>query len=227
MKRIFSFATAAAALMLTASAALADGELHIFNWGDYTSPDLIKKFEQKYNVKVTLDSYDSNETMISKVRAGNSGYDIVVPSDYAVKLMADDGLLEKTEPNKMENFKNMRPEFVNVYWDDGRHYSVPWQFGLTAFTVDTSKYKGDINTYAILFNTPDELKGKDVSTQGEASLKGHLKNGEDEKQGSQALPTPADPAKDKQLLAAEDILHGVAKASNDPAPDAKPAQVPN
>lgn len=160
MKHFLKFAATAAALMLTASAALADGELHIFNWGDYTSPDMIKKFEQKFNVKVTLDSYDSNETMISKVRAGNSGYDIVVPSDYAVKLMADDGLLEKTEPNKMDNFKNMRPEFVSVYWDDGRHYSVPWQFGLTAFTVDTAKYKGDINTYAILFNTPDELKGK-------------------------------------------------------------------
>lgn len=160
MKHLLKSAAAAAAIMLSAGQVLAAGELHIFNWGDYTNPDLIKKFEAKYSVKVTLDSYDSNETMLSKVRAGNSGYDIVVPSDYAVKLMVDEGLLEKTEPNTMENFKNMRPEFVQVYWDDGRHYSVPWQFGLTAFSVDTAKYKGDINTYGILFNTPDELKGK-------------------------------------------------------------------
>jgi spermidine/putrescine transport system substrate-binding protein len=160
MKTVLKAAAAAAALFIGAGAALADGELHIYNFGDYTSPDLIKKFEDKYKVKVTLDSYDSNETMMSKVRAGNSGYDIVVPSDYAVKVMSDEGLLEKTEPNTMENFKNLKPDFVHLYFDDGRHYTVPWQYGLTAFTVDTAKYKGDINTYAILFNTPDELKGK-------------------------------------------------------------------
>ena len=58
---------------------------------------------------MTLDDYDSNETMLSKVRAGNSGYDIVVPSDYTVKIMIDEGLLEKTEPNQMPNYKNIRP----------------------------------------------------------------------------------------------------------------------
>ena len=160
MKYKLKIATAVATLFLGAGSALADGELHIFNWGDYTSPDLIKKFEDTFKVKVTLDSYDSNETMLSKVRAGNSGYDIVVPSDYAVKLMIDEGLLEKTEPDKMGNFKNMRPEFVDIYWDSGRHYTVPWQYGITALTVDTKVYKGDINTLGILFNTPDELKGK-------------------------------------------------------------------
>src|SRR4051812_42752087 len=148
------------ATLLCALPALADGELHIYNWGDYTNPKLIEKFEKQYNVKVTLDDYDSNETMLSKVRAGNSGYDIVVPSDYTVKIMVDEGLLEKTEPNKMENFKNVRPEFVDIYWDNGRNYTVPWQFGTTNFTVDTNKYKGDINTFAILFNPPDELKGQ-------------------------------------------------------------------
>ena len=78
--------------------ALADGELHIYNWGDYTNPKLIDKFSKQYNVKVTLDDYDSNETMLSKVREGNTGYDIVVPSDYTVKIMVDDGLLENGRP---------------------------------------------------------------------------------------------------------------------------------
>ena len=51
--------------------ALADGELHIYNWGDYTNPKLIEKFEKQYNMKVTIDDYDSNETMLNKVRGGN------------------------------------------------------------------------------------------------------------------------------------------------------------
>ena len=79
-------------------------------------------------------------------------------------------------------------------------------------------------------DVPEEFKGKDTSTQGEASLKGHLKNGEEEKQGSQALPIPSDPTKDKQLQAAEDILHGVKKSADVPvpAPEAtKPVVQPN
>lgn len=154
---------AAISLMVAAAfagPALADGELHIYNWGDYTNPDLVKKFEDTYKVKITIDDYDSNETMLSKVRAGATGYDIVVPSDYTVKIMIDEGLLEKTEPNTMSNYKNIRPDAANVYWDDGRHYTVPWQFGTTSFAVDTAKYKGDIDTFAILFNPPDELKGQ-------------------------------------------------------------------
>jgi spermidine/putrescine transport system substrate-binding protein len=151
---------AVAALLLTGSVARADGQLHIFNWGDYTNPKLLEKFEKAYNVKVTLDSYDSNETMLAKVRAGHTGYDIVVPSDYTVKIMVAEGMLAETKPNQMSNFKNMDPRWVDVYWDPGRNYTVPWQIGLTSFTVNTAKYKGDIDTYAILFDTPAELRGR-------------------------------------------------------------------
>ena len=159
MKKKLFAAVSMAVMLATAGPAFAAGELHIFNWGNYTNPDLIKKFEKTYDIKVTLDDYDSNETMLSKVRAGNTGYDIVVPSDYTVKIMIDAGMLEKTEPNQMENYKNVKPAFDEVYWDSGRHYTVPWQFGMTTFAIDTDKYKGDINTLKILFDPPDELKG--------------------------------------------------------------------
>jgi spermidine/putrescine transport system substrate-binding protein len=160
MKQWLLGMTAAVALTAGALPALADGELHIYNWGDYTNPKLIEKFEKQFNVKVTLDDYDSNETMLSKVRAGNTGYDIVVPSDYTVKIMIEEGLLEKTEPNKMENFKNVDPKFINVYWDDGRNYSVPWQFGTTTYEVDTAKYSGPMDSLGLLYDPPAELKGQ-------------------------------------------------------------------
>ena len=146
--------------MLSATSAMAGGELHIFNWGNYTNPKLIEKFQKETGIKVTLDNYDSNETMLAKVRAGGTGYDIVVPSDYTVKIMIEEGMLAETHPNQMPNFKNVKPQFVNIYWDPGRNYTVPWQFGTTAFGVNTAKYKGDIDTYAILFDPPDELKGR-------------------------------------------------------------------
>src|ERR1700743_1049207 len=131
MKTFASLLLAGAALAFGASTAFADGELHFYNYGDYTNPDLIKKFEKTYNVKVTLDTYDASEDMYAKVKAGGSGYDVGVPASFLVPTLVKDHLLAKMEPSQMSNFKYMRPEFVHVYWDDGRHYSVPWQWGTT------------------------------------------------------------------------------------------------
>ena len=75
-----SGAVIGAAVLAAATPAAAEGELNIFNWGNYTNPDLIKKFEDVYDVKVTLTDYDSNETALTKIKAGGHGFDIVVPS---------------------------------------------------------------------------------------------------------------------------------------------------
>ncbi len=103
-------AVAGLALAVSAGSAFADGELQIFNWGDYTNPDLVKKFEEKYNVKVTVTDYDSNDTALAKVRAGGHGFDIVVPSASFVPVWIDEGLLLETRPDQMENFKNVDPQ---------------------------------------------------------------------------------------------------------------------
>jgi spermidine/putrescine transport system substrate-binding protein len=151
---------AAATLALFATSAHAAGELKLYNWSDYMPQALIDKFAKQYDVKVTQDSYDSNETLLSKLKSGVKGYDLAVPGDYMVAIMIKEGLLEKVEPNQFSNFPKVKKDLVNVYFDDGRHYSIPYQFGTTSFMVDTSVYKGDINTLAVLFDTPDELKGK-------------------------------------------------------------------
>ena len=147
-------------MAVAGSSALAEGTLNIYNWGNYTSPDLIKKFEEAYDVKVTIDGYDSNETMLAKVKQGNTGYDIVVRGDYMISIMIEQGLLERIDPNTMENFGNVDPNWVDVYWDPGRSYSVPWQWGTTSFIFDRKVYKGDVNTLALIFDAPDELKGR-------------------------------------------------------------------
>src|SRR6187431_3410412 len=96
-----------ASMLATAGSALADGELNIFNWGNYTSPELIKKFEDAYKVKVTVTDYDSNDTALAKIRAGGHGFDIVVPSASFIPVWISEGLLLETRPDQMENFKNM------------------------------------------------------------------------------------------------------------------------
>jgi len=149
-----------AAVLAAATPAAAEGELNIFNWGNYTNPDLIKKFEETYDVKVTLTDYDSNTTALTKVKAGGHGFDIVVPSANYVPIFVGEGLLMETRPDQMENFKNVDPRWVDVPWDPGRRYTVPWQWGTTGVAVNTEAYDGDPNTSAIFMDPPDELVGK-------------------------------------------------------------------
>ncbi|MCC6205432.1 MAG: extracellular solute-binding protein [Hyphomicrobiales bacterium] len=151
---------AGAALLALGGLARAEGELNIYNWGDYTSPELIKKFEEEHKVKVTITDYDSNDTALAKIRAGGHGFDIVVPSANYVPIWVNEGLLLEARPDQMENFKNVDERWVNVSWDEGRHYTVPWQWGLSGIGVNTKVYGGDINTSAIFLDPPAELVGK-------------------------------------------------------------------
>lgn len=160
MKKLALTMASVAALVLTAGAALAEGELHIYNWGNYISPEMVKKFEDLHKVKVTVTDYDSNDTALAKIRAGGHGFDMVVPSASFVPIYVSEGLLEATMPHTMANFKNVDPKWVDVPFDKGRMYTVPWQWGTTGLTVNTKVFSGDINTSAIFLDPPAELVGK-------------------------------------------------------------------
>jgi spermidine/putrescine transport system substrate-binding protein len=160
MKYMFKKSVAAIAMVAVSSTGYAAGELNLFNWGNYTSPELITKFEKQYDVKVTVTDYDSNSTALAKVKAGGHGYDLVVPSANYMQIWVSEGLLLESRPDKMSNFKHVLPEFANPEWDEGRRYSVPWQWGSVGMIVDTSVYNGNINTASIYLDPPDELKGK-------------------------------------------------------------------
>jgi spermidine/putrescine transport system substrate-binding protein len=153
-------AVTALALLLAAGPAAAAGKLNIFNWGNYTSPELIEKFSKQYDVEVTITDYDSNATALAKVKAGGHGFDIVVPSHSYVPIFIQEGLLLEARPDQMENFKHVDPRWIDVEWDPGRHYTVPWQWGTTGMAVNREDYKGDINTSAIFLDPPPELVGK-------------------------------------------------------------------
>ncbi|PLP56939.1 putrescine/spermidine ABC transporter substrate-binding protein [Mesorhizobium loti] len=148
------------ALLASSGLAHAEGALNIYNWGNYISPDMIKKFEQKYSVKVTVTDYDSNDTALAKVRQGGTGFDIAIPSQTFIPVWIKEGLIQETNPGKMENFKNVAPEWANPDFDPGRKYTVPWAWGTIGVVVNTDAYKGPANSWGIIFNTPDELKGK-------------------------------------------------------------------
>ncbi len=157
-KRIIIAALSAAALV-TAPAA-AEGKLYLYNWTDYTAPALIEKFEKETGIEVVLDTYDSNETLLAKLKAGGGGYDIVVPTHNFVPILLEEGLLREVDASKMPGFSNISEQWRNPPWDPGNKYTVPWQLGSTSYTVDTSVFGGDINTYKVLFEPPEQLQGQ-------------------------------------------------------------------
>jgi spermidine/putrescine transport system substrate-binding protein len=160
MHSIVKLVAAGLALAFASGAALAEGELNIYNWGNYTSPEMIKKFEDTYKIKVTITDYDSNDTALAKIRAGGHGFDIAVPSGNFLPVWISEGLAMEVRPDQMENFKHLDDRWKNPPYDPGRRYSVPWQWGTFGVAVNTKIYNGDIDTWKIVFDPPPELKGK-------------------------------------------------------------------
>lgn len=174
MKKLF---TTAAAFALMACAAQAEGKLSVYHWFEYIPQELVDKFEAETGIEVTIDTYDSNESMLAALKAGKMGqYDVAVPGDYMVAIMANDGLLDTFAPTDLPNFGNIDPKWLDVPFDAGRQHSIPYQWGSTAFAVNRDVYQGDINTLAMMFNPPEELKGKInvLDSQGEVLALGSM-----------------------------------------------------
>jgi spermidine/putrescine transport system substrate-binding protein len=148
------------ALLASAGMAQADGVLNLYNWGNYTSPELLEQFTADTGIEVTLTDFDSNETALARIRQGGHGFDIVVPTHSYVQTWIEEGLLMPLDPEIVTDRGNIAPQWVDVDFDPGREYTVPWQWGTTGIAVNTSVYSGDINTADIIFNPPAELDGR-------------------------------------------------------------------
>jgi spermidine/putrescine transport system substrate-binding protein len=152
--------TTAAALLATTSIANAEGQLNIYNWGNYTSPELIEKFTEETGIEVTITDFDSNDTALARVRQGGHGFDIVVPTHNFVQQWIAEGLIQPLDAEIVTDRENIADQWLNVDFDPGREYTVPWQWGTTGVIVNTSIYDGDPNTADIFLNPPEELVGR-------------------------------------------------------------------
>ena len=103
------------------------GELHIYTWSDYLAPELIVGFEKALGVRVVVDTFDSNEAMYAKLKAGGTGYDLMTPSAYQIPQMVREGMVDKIDHSKCPNVKkNFDPSFLNQVVDPEFVYSVPY-----------------------------------------------------------------------------------------------------
>jgi len=115
-----------------------DGDLALFNWAEYIDPDQLQAFADEYGISATMDVYDSNEAMQPQIAAGNSGYDVIVPSDYMVSILIAGEHVQPLNKDAIPNLANLSPEFQGLPYDPDNAYSVPYQAGTTGLAVDTA-----------------------------------------------------------------------------------------
>ena len=125
-------------------------QINFFNWGDYMDPDILTQFQQECGVRVNQDIFSSNEDLIAKIQAGNSGYDLIVPSDYAVQIMVDRGLLRELDRANIPNFSNLNPELLGLFYDLENKYSVPYQWGVTGIAYNVNYFDSPPDSWAYL-----------------------------------------------------------------------------
>lgn len=112
--------------------------LRVFNSGEYVDTQLIDRFEKENNCKVVYETYDSNESLYTKLQSG-SEYDIVVPSDYMIERLIKEGYLQKIDWSKIKNKDKIVPKILNMNYDKKQEYSVPYYWGSVGIVYDKTK----------------------------------------------------------------------------------------
>jgi spermidine/putrescine transport system substrate-binding protein len=116
--------------------------LTIFNWGDYIDETLIERFEKETGVKVIYETFDSNEAMMTKIEQGGTTYDIAVPSEYMIDKMRQEKLLIPLDHSKLPNLKNIDERFMDLPFDPGNKYSVPYFWGTVGIVYNPTMLDG-------------------------------------------------------------------------------------
>jgi spermidine/putrescine-binding protein len=129
-----------------------DGDLRFYNWSDYMNPELIDAFKAEYGVNVIEDFYPSNEELFARVAEGGAQYDVIVPSDYMVGIMIEEGLLLPIDRGAVPNWVNVAEEFLSPPYDPDLAFSMPYQWGTTGLGVNVGLL-GDVEpTWALIFD---------------------------------------------------------------------------
>lgn len=177
MKKILASVLAAAMLLTIGFSMSGCGDkvvLNVFNWGEFIDESLLDVFEERTGIHVNYKTYDTNETMLAKLEAGGSSYDVVFPSDYAVSEMIRKGLVLPLDFSNIPNYKYVDERLKNLDYDPENKYSVPYFWGTIGILYNKNKVDDPVDSWDILWNPKyagQILMKKDVRDAMGASLK--------------------------------------------------------
>ncbi|WP_225785995.1 extracellular solute-binding protein [Pseudomonas sp. Marseille-P9655] len=146
--------------LVMAGSVQAAEKLNVVSWSGYFSPEILAKFQKQTGIEVTVDSYDSNETLLAKLKQGGAGYDVAIPSHQFIPILIKENLLERFDPVKQPYYASVVDNLKNPGWDPDGAYSMPFIWGTTSIVLDTARYKGPADSYKVLYEPPAELQGR-------------------------------------------------------------------
>ena len=154
-----SAALAAASLPSCQSAASGKKKtLTVFTWADYLCDDAKAGFEKANDCTLVIDTFDSNEAMLAKLESGATGYDVLVPSSYAVQALKRKSMVQPLDHSKLSNLKNVDAAYLAKAPDSKMEFSVPYMMAPTCLSYLASKVPNPVNSWAMLDRT--DLKGR-------------------------------------------------------------------
>ncbi len=145
------------------------GELNVYNWSDYIGETTVEDFQKETGISVRYDVYDSNETLEAKLMAGNTGYDLVVPSGSYLGRQIQAGIYQKLDKSKLPNWKNLDPQILEALntFDPGNEYGVPYFWGTVGIGYNVDKVKerlgenAPVDSLDLLFKPENAAKLQD------------------------------------------------------------------
>jgi spermidine/putrescine transport system substrate-binding protein len=158
MKKIFSLLSAVLmlALLMTGCGSTAEkypnGEVNVLNWGEYIDESVLTQFEEQTGIKVNYKTCSDNETLYSTIKTGGSDYDVIIPSDYMISRLIDEGLLEELDFDNIPNVSDIDPKFRNPGYDPDSAYSVPYMWGTVGIIYNTTMVNEEITSWSALFD---------------------------------------------------------------------------
>ncbi len=146
------------AVISLASCGRAKPTLNIYTWADYFKPILVERFEREFNCRVLIDTFDTNESMYAKLKAGAAGYDLLTPTSYMVSLMNSQGMLQPLEHRLLPNLVHIDPEYLKQAFDKTMEHSVPYMIVYGGLAYLKSKVPDFVPSWS-MFDRAD-LKGR-------------------------------------------------------------------
>ena len=161
LKKVLAGAVCVAVVgVLVASAYGTAGQrvVNVCSWGEYIDESLIDQFEEKTGITVNYQTAESNEALYALLKSGAGDYDVIVPSDYMISQLIEEGMLEKLDYSKLPNFQLIDERFTYLPYDPANEYTVPYAWGTVGIIYNTTVVQEEVTSWEILFS--DEYAGQ-------------------------------------------------------------------